>query len=110
MKKLFTAAIISIALIGSTAQAAGPVSYKDATTALNSLKVADEVRTGYKRTLFKHWVGTGNGCDSRNDILKRDLTKVVFKAGTNSCKVIAGTLLDPYSNKLIEFDSKLKEL
>ncbi|NBU93613.1 MAG: HNH endonuclease [Actinobacteria bacterium] len=45
-----------------------------------------------------------NGCDSRNDILKRDLTKVIFKEGTNNCKVIAGTLLDPYSNKLIDFD------
>jgi hypothetical protein len=28
---------------------------------------------------------------------------MTFKAGTNNCKVLSGTLLDPYSNKVIEF-------
>jgi len=43
--------------------------YKDALSALNTLKVADEVRTGYKREQFKHWVGVGNGCDSRKAVI-----------------------------------------
>ena len=88
MRKLLTGAIISIALIGGTAQAAAPVSYKNATTALNTLKVADEVRTGYKRTLFKHWVGTGNGCDSRKSvIISEAIVKPKVEAG---CKLLDG--------------------
>jgi Protein of unknown function (DUF1524) len=80
--------------------------YESALTALNKLPVKGRApKTGYSREQFPHWKDPDkNGCDSRNDILKRDLTKVIFKADTNNCKVIAGTLLDPYSNKLIEFD------
>ena len=80
--------------------------YESALTALNKLSVKGRApKTGYSREQFPHWKDPDkNGCDSRNDILKRDLTKVIYKADTNNCKVIAGTLLDPYSNKLIEFD------
>ena len=80
--------------------------YENALTALNKLPVKGRApKTGYSREQFPHWKDPDkNGCDSRNDILKRDLTKVVFKEGTNNCKVISGTLLDPYSNKLIAFD------
>ncbi|MGO4192996.1 DUF1524 domain-containing protein [Arthrobacter sp. YAF17] len=44
-----------------------------------------------------------NGCDTRNDILKRDLTKVIFM--TNStCKVESGILEpDPYTAMTINF-------
>jgi hypothetical protein len=80
--------------------------YESALTALNKLPVKGRApKTGYSREQFPHWKDPDkNGCDSRNDILKRDLTKVIFKEGTNNCKVIAGTLLDPYSNKFIDFD------
>ena len=80
--------------------------YENALTALNKLPVKGRApKTGYSREQFPHWKDPDkNGCDSRNDILKRDLSKVVFKEGTNNCKVISGILLDPYSNKLITFD------
>ena len=80
--------------------------YESALATLNKLPVKGRApKTGYSREQFPHWKDPDkNGCDSRNDILKRDLTKVVFKEGTNNCKVISGTLLDPYSNKLIVFD------
>ena len=80
--------------------------YENALTALNKLPVKGRApKTGYTREQFPHWKDPDkNGCDSRNDILKRDLTKVIFKEGTNNCKVISGTLLDPYSNKVIAFD------
>ncbi len=80
--------------------------YESALAALNKLPVKGRApKTGYSREQFPHWKDPDkNGCDARNDILKRDLTKVVFKADTNNCKVIAGTLLDPYSNKSITFD------
>jgi len=80
--------------------------YESALTALNKLPVKGRApKSGYSREEFPHWKDPDkNGCDSRNDILKRDLTKIIFKEGTNNCKVISGILLDPYSNKLIDFD------
>lgn len=80
--------------------------YENALSALNKLPVKGRApKTGYSREQFPHWKDPDkNGCDTRNDILKRDLTQVVFKVDTNNCKVVAGKLLDPYSNKLITFD------
>ena len=43
-----------------------------------------------------------NGCDTRNDILDRDLKQVVLK-GSSKCKVATGTLNDPYTGKTIKF-------
>jgi len=62
-------------------------------------------KTGYTRAQFgPEWADVDrNGCDTRNDILKRDLTKVVFKEKTNSCTVLSGTLLDPFSGESINF-------
>ena len=72
--------------------------YESALTTLNKLPVKGRApKSGYSREEFPHWKDPDkNGCDSRNDILKRDLTKIIFKEGTNNCKVISGILLDPY--------------
>ncbi len=79
----------------------------DALTVLNSLSVKGRAaKTGYTRAQFTHWSDLDrNGCDARNDTLKRDLTEVIYKAGTRDCKVISGLLLDPYSCKVITFSS-----
>ncbi len=42
-----------------------------------------------------------NGCDTRNDILARDLTDITYKDGT--CRVLTGTLDDPYTGRTINF-------
>lgn len=67
-------------------------------------------RTGFDRELFgPAWSddvsvdGGRNGCDTRNDILGRDLTDITFKPGTGQCAVLSGTLKDPYSGEVIEF-------
>jgi hypothetical protein len=62
-------------------------------------------RTGYARDEFgSGWVDTDhNGCDTRNDILARDLTGDTFKPGTHDCVVLTGTLADPYSARTISF-------
>lgn len=61
-------------------------------------------QTGYNRDLFgQAWADVDrNGCDTRNDILKRDLTQVTY---TNSvpCKVQTGLLADPYTGTSIKF-------
>ena len=41
-----------------------------------------------------------NGCDTRNDVLARDLTHVVKSGG---CKVLTGTLVSPYTAAIIHF-------
>ena len=83
---------------------------QDASTAisvLNKLAVKGRAaKTGYTREQFPHWSDLNrNGCDTRNEILERDLTTVIFKVGTKDCKVITGSLLDPYSGKVISFSS-----
>ncbi|MDC7122678.1 DUF1524 domain-containing protein [Cellulomonas fimi] len=62
-------------------------------------------RTGYDRDLFAYRQVDldGNGCDTRNDVLRRDLTGVVLKPGTQDCVVQSGTLADPYSGTSIAF-------
>lgn len=59
-------------------------------------------RTGYERDLF-HWRSDvdRNGCDTRNDVLRRDLRSVLFGAGTRGCLVLTGTLPDPYSGETL---------
>ncbi len=59
-------------------------------------------KTGYTREQFgPAWKDVdGNSCDTRNDILKRDLLAQVFK---DRCVIISGTLPDPYSGENIEF-------
>ena len=62
-------------------------------------------KTGYTRAQFgPAWADVDrNGCDTRNDILKRDLTNEVFKEKTNGCTVLSGTLVDPFSGETINF-------
>ena len=42
-----------------------------------------------------------NGCNTRDDILRRDLGNLVLRPGT--CFVQSGTLIDPYTASTIEF-------
>lgn len=60
-------------------------------------------KTGYDRTgMFgSAWLDVDrNGCDTRNDILARDLTDIT-KSGT--CKVLTGSLLSPFTAARVAF-------
>lgn len=60
-------------------------------------------KTGYARTerFGTAWLDVDrNGCDTRNDILQRDLDEPVL---AGRCKVLSGTLDDPYTGRRIEF-------
>ncbi|MDH6283910.1 hypothetical protein M2284_001517 [Rhodococcus sp. LBL1] len=59
---------------------------------------------GYSRDAFgQAWTdnvtvdGGHNGCDTRNDILHRDLIDITLKPGSNNCTVLTGTLHDTYT-------------
>ncbi|MFF5211859.1 HNH endonuclease family protein [Streptosporangium sp. NPDC000396] len=62
--------------------------------------------TGFDRERFgPAWSDVDhNGCDTRNDILRRDLKDETFKRGTKDCIVLSGTLDDPYSGRIIKFE------
>ena len=62
-------------------------------------------KTGYTRAQFgQTWADVDrNGCDTRNDILKRDLTGQIYKEKTRECVVLSGTLIDPFSGETINF-------
>ena len=62
-----------------------------------------EPKTGYDRSggFGTAWLDVDqNGCDTRNDILARDLTGTVK---SDSCRVLTGTLVGPYTGKTISF-------
>jgi hypothetical protein len=62
-------------------------------------------KTGYSREEFgPAWADVDhNGCDTRNDILARDLTGETFKPDTGNCVVATGTLADKYTGTTIHF-------
>ena len=70
--------------------------------ALDSLAVRGRApSTGYARERFgQAWADVDrNGCDTRNDVLRRDLTATVVQ----DCVVLSGTLDDPYTGVPITF-------
>jgi hypothetical protein len=97
-----TAALLAVADSGS-AQAA--------LSTLATLPIKGRApKTGYDRDLFgQAWtddvdVELGhNGCDTRNDLLRRDLTTITLKPGSNGCAVQTGTLADAYTGTTISF-------
>ncbi|WP_230558417.1 MULTISPECIES: hypothetical protein [unclassified Rhodococcus (in: high G+C Gram-positive bacteria)] len=67
-------------------------------------------KTGYDRDMFgQAWTddvdvdGGRNGCDTRNDLLRRDLIDITLKPGSNGCTVQSGTLADVYTAASISF-------
>ena len=62
-------------------------------------------KTGYSREQFgPAWSDVDhNGCDTRNDMLRRDLTALALRPGTRDCVVLSGVLADPYTATAINF-------
>ena len=83
-----------------------PTSTPSSAGTFDSLVIGETDRDGsYDRDAFgQSWADIDrNGCDTRNDILGRDLIDIEFKEGTNDCKVLSGTLVDSYSGDTIPF-------
>ena len=89
-------------------QGTAPIGSDEASEALrilNTLPVKGRApKTGYSRAQFGDaWSDIDhNGCDTRNDILNRDLTAKQHK-NPRGCVVISGILNDPYTGKVINF-------
>jgi hypothetical protein len=85
---------------------AEPGSSGSARLALDGLEVRTEERMpGYDRESFAWRTDVDrNGCDTRNDVLRRDLVDVGIRGGTDGCVVQEGVLEDPYSGARVSFD------
>jgi hypothetical protein len=72
---------------------------------LDTLPVKGRAASGnYDRAAFgQTWLDVDhNGCDTRNDILRRDLTGVAFTEDSR-CRVAGGSFQEPYTGQLIAF-------
>lgn len=96
------------AAVHESARGAGSELY--AATVLERIPVKGRApKTGYGRDQFgpawtDHAAGVdaaGNGCGTRDDILRRDLTNADIAAGTGGCVPTPGRLNDPYSGAVI---------
>lgn len=82
-----------------------PVNVATASAQLATLPVKGRApKTGYGREsqFGQAWYDLdGNGCNTRNDVLARDLT--VTQLAGNGCVVLAGAFVDPYTGTQIQF-------
>ena len=102
----FTLQTVAHPAQATTFLATTELSASTASTVLSSLPVKGRApKTGYSRAQFgQTWADVDrNGCDTRNDMLKRDLTEVTYRAKTKNCVVLTGVLLDRYSGETINF-------
>jgi hypothetical protein len=91
---------------GLPAGDAGAGAPGSALTVLNTLPVQPLNTTAkYRRDAFgTAWSDVDkNGCDTRNDVLDRDLRSVTVRTSDN-CTVLTGELTDPYTNRIIRFN------
>ncbi|SHF28681.1 HNH endonuclease family protein [Streptoalloteichus hindustanus] len=72
----------------------------EAAAQLEKLKVAAwHPMTGYSRDRFKHWISQGEGCDTRETVLRRDGKGVQTD---KECRATAGTWVSVYDGKTVE--------
>jgi hypothetical protein len=110
---LVLAVVVALALGAATAPSrAAPTSgssvprwVRTAVNRLAKLTVAPAgTMTGYSRAKFgRAWQDVDrNRCNTRDDILHRDLKPFTLKPGSD-CVVVSGDLDDPYTGKVIHF-------
>ncbi|MCD2498308.1 HNH endonuclease family protein [Microbacterium nymphoidis] len=92
---------------GWASQHSSPAEILAALAVLDTIPAGPALSSGlpYDRDAFgQRWADTDhNGCDTRNDVLRRDLHDAVAKPGTRECVVLTGVLDDAYTGERIEF-------
>lgn len=69
-----------------------------ALSVLATITVQNEYKSGYSRSLFKHWIdANGNGCDTREEVLIAE-SHSKPQIDAYGCKVIEGDWFSPYDN------------
>ncbi|TXL91615.1 HNH endonuclease family protein [Streptomyces sp. IB2014 016-6] len=102
---LAAAALLALPLTTATPAAAAPESAPAAapmslTDGISALPVADESRTGYARTKFKHWVDEdGDRCNTRAEVLIAESR--IEPTVEPGCKVTVGEWFSYYDGATI---------
>ena len=80
--------------------------YKDLSKAVSNLKVRKEDANGYSREkVGSGWRDLdGNGCDTRDDVLKNNARKY---AKFDGCEMTSGTIYDYYNGKLLKYSKEI---
>jgi hypothetical protein len=104
---LRTVLVALLVVFGAGANSvAGATSSSPADDVLATLEVKGRgPKTGYAREQFgSAWADVDrNGCDTRDDVLNRDLAGKEWRPGTHGCVVVAGVLRDPYTGQRLVF-------
>ncbi len=80
-----------------------PSAARAALDRLGEVEPAFEVGYERSRDFGPAWADLdGNGCDTRNDVLARDLESV--RRAADGCVVLSGILVDPYTGATVPFD------
>ncbi|MFW0787938.1 HNH endonuclease family protein [Gordonia sp. CPCC 206044] len=104
----------------ATAAGSPDRAHGDIAALLQHVRVVDTVTEvdGYERSCRKNkacvfgkaWTDDSaaplshNGCDTRNDVLRQQLTQVITDPQSRGCKVLSGVLdPDPYTGEVIDF-------
>lgn len=103
MKKIVICALVAAGaasmLVPGTASA-DSASGPSLVDAVNALTVADEVREGYDRSLFKHWIDEDkDGCNTRKEVLIAEA--VVAPAIGANCDISGGQWYSYYDDTYV---------
>jgi hypothetical protein len=104
-RRLVTLLLLVLAGAPAGAAASSPPWVVTAKSGLAALPThAAASMAGYSREAFgPAWADVDhNGCNTRDDVLRRDLAQVVLKAHSR-CVVVRGVLHDPYTGRTIHF-------
>lgn len=101
----FTAVLLPATAHAAPAHARHREAYQTVTLpvreALTHIAVADEDRTGYQRSAFKHWVDADrDGCSTRAEVLKSEA--VTAPEQGPRCALSGGQWYSPYDDRYIQ--------
>ncbi|MEW1911260.1 hypothetical protein AB0442_22900 [Kitasatospora sp. NPDC085895] len=89
-------------------RAAGEVVTTTLYGAIDALPVADEDRTRYVRTAFRHWIDADkDGCDTRKEVLIAEATEAPVVGA--KCALSGGEWFSPYDDLVLQ-DAKLLDV
>ena len=104
------ALVVNVAGVSAAVSASAPTAKTDlrlqgpndtslAVDVLQTIRVENEYTRGYKRSLFKHWLDIdGDGCDAREQVLKRDAVGFA-QVDPFRCFVVEADWLSPYDGR-----------
>jgi hypothetical protein len=106
LRSFLVALLVTFGAVSVAGSVAGATSSSRADDVLATLVVKGRgPKTGYAREEFgSAWADVDrNGCDTRDDVLNRDLGAKEWRPGTHGCVVVAGLLRDPYTGQRLVF-------